>query len=144
MFSIIANSFEARRLPLGRRATVGYSVAMAKANNLRIDYIELGCSDTGRVKRFYGEVFGWSFEDWGPDYVAFSDPRIGGGGFSKAHPTGGSPLVILYAEDLEGVEQKIRAAGGTIVVATFPFPGGRRFHFADPEGNVLAVWSDPV
>jgi hypothetical protein len=25
---------------------------------------------------------------------------------------------------------------------TFSFPGGRRFHFADPEGNVLAVWSE--
>jgi hypothetical protein len=117
---------------------------MAKANNLRIDYIEFGCTDTARVKQFYGSVFGWSFEDWGPDYVAFSDSRIGGGGFSKQNQPGGSPLVILYAEDLDEAARKIREHGGVIVVPTFPFPGGRRFHFADPEGNILAVWSDPL
>jgi len=52
------------------------------------------------------------------------------------------PLVILYATDLEAMEAKVTAAGGTITKPIFSFPGGRRFHFADPAGNELAVWSE--
>jgi predicted enzyme related to lactoylglutathione lyase len=129
---------------LAGERTIGYSGPMTKANNLRIDYIEFGCTDTARVKQFYSAVFGWSFEDWGPSYVSFSDPRIGGGGFTTEKEPGGSPLIVLYAEDLAATEKRIQANGGIIVVPTFPFPGGRRFHFADPEGNILGVYSDPV
>jgi predicted enzyme related to lactoylglutathione lyase len=56
--------------------------------------------------------------------------------------TGGGPLVIIYAVDLEAVEASVRANGGTIVQQIFSFPGGRRFHFHDPSANELAVWSD--
>jgi predicted enzyme related to lactoylglutathione lyase len=116
---------------------------MPKANNLRIDYVEFGCTDPARAKQFYNAVFGWQFEDYGPSYTSFSDGRIAGG-FSTEVKPGTTPLVIMYAEDLEGTAAKIEAAGGKIVVPTFDFPGGRRFHFSDSEGNVLAVWSDPV
>jgi predicted enzyme related to lactoylglutathione lyase len=51
-------------------------------------------------------------------------------------------LLVIYATDLAEVQQKINAAGGRIVKDTFSFPGGRRFHFADPNGNELAVWSE--
>lgn len=44
--------------------------------------------------------------------------------------------------EVTDVEAAVRGAGGTIVRPAFSFPGGRRFHFADPSGNVLAVWSD--
>ena len=50
--------------------------------------------------------------------------------------------MILYSEDLEGSVEAVTAAGGTIAEPIYPFPGGRRFHFADPAGNELAVWSD--
>ncbi|MGB7547304.1 MAG: hypothetical protein WBM14_06120, partial [Terracidiphilus sp.] len=53
-----------------------------------------------------------------------------------------APLVVLYSADLAATEAAILAAGGSIVVPTFEFPGGRRFHFADGVGNVLAVWSE--
>jgi hypothetical protein len=53
-----------------------------------------------------------------------------------------SPLVVIYAARLEDVEAKVRQAGGKIVRNTYSFPGGRRFHFSDPSGNELAVWSD--
>jgi len=43
---------------------------------------------------------------------------------------------------LEETEGKITQAGGKIVRKTYAFPGGRRFHFADPSGNELAVWTD--
>ena len=108
----------------------------------RIDYIELSVTDVAAAKRFYGEVFGWRFEDYGPDYASFADGRLTGG-FSKAAPVrAGGPLIVIFAVDLEGVERSVRAGGGRIVRPTFSFPGGRRFHFADPSGNELAVWSD--
>ena len=108
----------------------------------RIDYVELSVTDVAAAKRFYGQAFGWRFEDYGPDYASFADGRLTGG-FSKA-PGGraGGPLIVIFAVDLEAAEQRIEAAGGKIVRPTFSFPGGRRFHFADPSGNELAVWSD--
>jgi predicted enzyme related to lactoylglutathione lyase len=40
------------------------------------------------------------------------------------------------------MQTKVAASGGTIVKEIFSFPGGRRFHFTDPSGNELAIWSD--
>jgi predicted enzyme related to lactoylglutathione lyase len=82
-------------------------------------------------------------EDWGPDYTSFADGRLAGG-FSKVDEVtkGGGVLVVIYAVDLEAVEVAVRAHGGEIVKEIFSFPGGRRFHFTDPSGNELAVWSD--
>jgi hypothetical protein len=54
----------------------------------------------------------------------------------------GGPLVVVYAADLERMEQKVKQAGGNIVKPIFSFPGGRRFHFTDLSGHELAVWSD--
>ena len=45
--------------------------------------------------------------------------------------------MVLYTRDLESALEKVKAAGGTIVKEPFEFPGGRRFHFADPGGNEL-------
>ena len=115
---------------------------MNTENDRRIDYIEFPCTDTARVKGFYGVVFGWGFEDYGPGYTAFHDGRLAGGFTTEARPAADGVLVVLYAADLAATEAKVRRAGGRIVREIFSFPGGRRFHFADPEGNVLAVWSE--
>ena len=109
---------------------------------LRIDYIEFPATDIAATKKFYGDVFGWEFEDYGPDYISFKDGRIAGGFWKAPRVSPEGALVVLYAADLEGTEAKVRAAGGKIVKPTFSFPGGRRFHFADPNGNQLAVWSE--
>src|SRR6266700_7934634 len=93
-------------------------------NDRRMDYIEFGARDIGKTKAFYHAVFGWDFTDYGPDYTSFSDGRLGGG-FTTDRPPGGSPLVVLYAADLEGTRARIEAAGGAIVKDTFSFPGGR-------------------
>lgn len=111
-------------------------------NDRRVDYIEFPATDVAKVKAFYANVFGWKFTDYGPEYTSFEDGRIAGGFWKKDGARGGGPLVVIYAEDLAGVQAQIRAAGGAIVKEIFPFPGGRRFHFADPSGNELAVWSD--
>lgn len=108
----------------------------------RIDYIELPVTDVGRAKRFYSEAFGWTFKDFGDDYSSFKDGRLAGGLRKEDHVVSGGPLVVLYTVKLEAMEEKIKTLGGVVVKETFEFPGGRRFHFADPEGNELAVWSD--
>lgn len=108
----------------------------------RVDYIEFGATDLGETKRFYGGLFDWKFEDYGPDYISFDDGRLAGGFTTMTAVTPGGPLVVIYASDLEGTQSAVEAAGGRIIRPIFSFPGGRRFHFADPNGNELAVWSD--
>jgi hypothetical protein len=107
----------------------------------RIDYIELKVRDIARTRAFYGGAFGWTFTDHGPGYCSFSDGRLDGGFTTDGNPAPGGPLVILYADDLEEMQRRVESAGGKIVKAIFSFPGGRRFHFEDPDGYELAVWS---
>jgi predicted enzyme related to lactoylglutathione lyase len=108
----------------------------------RIDYVELPASDIAATKQFYEAVFGWKFEDWGPDYTSFFDGRLAGG-FTMERPAPATGvLLVLYASDLAAAQGRITGAGGKIVKETFAFPGGQRFHFADPNGNELAVWSE--
>ena len=108
---------------------------------MNIDYIELPALDLASMKRFYGEVFGWEFEDWGPDYMAFSNAGLEGGfARSDKKPTRGGALVILLSDDLDATEKAVEKAGGK-VVAHHEFPGGKRFQFLDPGGNELAVWT---
>jgi predicted enzyme related to lactoylglutathione lyase len=109
-------------------------------NHHKINYIEFTSTDIPKTRQFYSTVFGWSFEEWGPDYISFVGLGIDGG-FMKGEERSGGPLVVLYSSDLEATEQAIVTAGGTITVPIFEFPGGRRFHFSDGAGNVLAVWS---
>ncbi len=105
-----------------------------------IDYIEFAGKPMLETKAFYTTVFGWSFTDYGPDYTAFESATVSGG-FDASVDPGASPLVILYSEKLVATREAVMAAGGRIVKEIFAFPGGRRFHFADPAGNILAVWS---
>jgi predicted enzyme related to lactoylglutathione lyase len=106
----------------------------------KIDYVELPGGDLPAAKAFYTQAFGWKFVDYGPTYAAFDEGLEGG--FDGDAPQGRPPLVVLYAHDLEAIEAKVRAAGGTIAKPIFAFPGGRRFHFRDPAGNEMAVWSE--
>ncbi len=117
------------------------------AHHHKINYIEFSTTDVAKTKTFYGNVFGWEFQDWGPEYVSFSSESGGiGGGFRKGPSPAASgesaPLVVLYSADLTSTQAAIAAAGGSVVVPTFDFPGGKRFHFSDGAGNVLAVWSE--
>lgn len=108
----------------------------------KVDYVEMPSTDLPETKRFYAEAFGWTFTDYGPDYAAF-DEGLDGGFHSGADETGSKvPMVVLYAEDLEAMEARVRAAGAEITRPIFNFPGGRRFHFRDPGGNELAAWSE--
>ena len=107
-----------------------------------IDYIEFNVADIARSKTFYEKAFGWTFTDYGPTYCEFSDGRMKGGFDASGPVTTGGPLVVLYASDLADVQSRVEAAGGKVVKPVFEFPGGRRFHFADPDGYELAVWTE--
>ena len=111
-------------------------------HNRRVDYVEFGASDLAATKAFYQGVFGWQFTDYGPDYTAFSDGRMAGGFTTQSEPSNQGTLVVMYATDLEAIEASVKEHGGKIVKDIFSFPGGRRFHFSDPNGNELAVWTD--
>ena len=111
----------------------------------KINYIEFPSTNIEATKRFFSTVFGWSFIDFGPAYASFENGGIDGGFYQSelaASTENGSVLVVLYSKDLEGTRAKIESQGGTIVKPIFSFPGGRRFHFKDPNGNEYAVWSE--
>ncbi len=107
----------------------------------QIQYIEFLSQDFESIKTFYQQAFDWKFTDYGPEYTAFEGSYVDGG-FAQGEPKQGSVLVILYSKTLEDTLQKVQEAGGNVVKDIFSFPGGRRFHFTDPDGNELAVWSD--
>ena len=106
----------------------------------KIDYVEQPGGNLPVLKAFYADAFGWSFTDYGPGYAAFNEGLDGG--FDADPEARRTPMVILYAKDLEAMQAKVRAAGGVITRAIFSFPGGRRFQFRDPSGNELGVWSE--
>ena len=108
-----------------------------------IDYVEFTVTDVAEAKRFYTAAFDWKFNDYGPDYAGIQGPTQEVGGLRKdASVTAGGPLVVLYSHALDDTLAKVKAAGGRVVSEPYDFPGGRRFHFTDPSGNELAVWSE--
>ena len=111
----------------------------------KISYVEFPSRDIAKTKAFFSTVFGWSFSDYGPDYVSFSNEGLNGGFYKSdlvASTRRGSALLVFFSKTLETTQAKIESAGGSIVKPVFAFPGGRRFHFVDPNGNEYAVWSD--
>ena len=117
-------------------------------HDLKINYVEFPATDIEATKRFYQQAFGWNFQDYGPDYTSFHDGNLAGGFTKGADPAGVGqprtigPIVVIYAVSLEDAYAKVQEAGGKIIRETFGFPGGRRFHFTDPNGNELSVWSE--
>ena len=111
----------------------------------KIDYLEFPSKDISATKLFFSSVFDWSFVDYGPEYTAFSNAGINGGFYQSdlsCSTLNGSVLIVFYSKALEQTQLKIENAGGLIVKPIFSFPGGRRFHFSDLNGNEYAVWSE--
>ena len=111
----------------------------------KINYFEFPAKDIPATKEFFKTVFGWSFIDYGPDYVSIENAGVNGGFFKSdfsASTQNGSVLLVFYSKEIEKTKIKIENARGSIIKPIFSFPGGRRFHFSDPNGNEFAVWSD--
>lgn len=110
-----------------------------------IDYVELAVDDLEQAKAFYAKALGWTFNDYGPDYAGIQDPRNAGqefGGLNPVKPStrGEGVLALVRTDDAEAALASVLAAGGRTVVDLHEYPGGRRFTFADPWGNVLGVY----
>ncbi len=105
----------------------------------KIAYLELPTSDVAAQKLFYGQLFGWTFQDYGEDYAAFSEAGLDGGFNGDPEQKTKAPLAVIETTEIEAMEAKVREAGGKITLPIFAYPGGRRFHFLDPSGNELAV-----
>ncbi|MFV1983268.1 MAG: VOC family protein [Thiohalomonadales bacterium] len=111
----------------------------------KMNYIEFPAKDIEATKTFFSAIFSWSFVDYGHEYTAFSNAGLDGGFFKSdltVSTKNGSALIVFYSKELEKTLAKIENSGGSIIKTIFSFPGGRRFHFADPNGNEYAVWSD--
>ena len=110
----------------------------------RIDYIEIPATDPARARAFFTAMFGWEFQEWGPDYLSFNDGQLDGGIRRADEPAPATGvLLVFYSEDLERDLAKVQDLGASISQQIFEFPGGRRFHFLDPVGNEYAMWSAP-
>ena len=111
-----------------------------------IDYVELTVDDLEQAKAFYGAALGWTFTDYGPEYAGMQDPTHPGQEFGGllVERTGergnGGVLALARTDDADAALASVMAAGGRIVVELHAYPGGRRFTFADPSGNVLGVY----
>lgn len=105
----------------------------------RLYYLELPVADSTRSAAFYGSAFGWAFTEFGPSYAATTTGDTDVGLDSDSQTRVNAPLPVIDTDDLESALAGVIAAGGTIKVPIFAFPGGRRFHFIDPDGHELAV-----
>lgn len=114
-----------------------------------LNNIELPATDMATTKAFYSAVFGWSWTDYGPTYSAADANGVEVGLSSAATPAAPppaddessiGPLVLLQTDDLDAAIAVVTTNGGDIVTRTFDFPGGSRFHFRDPSGNVLGIF----
>jgi predicted enzyme related to lactoylglutathione lyase len=113
-------------------------------NHHAIDYVELPAADLPASRAFYEQAFDWKFNEYGPEYAGIRSPAGDGevGGLDgTAGPERRAPLVLLYSDDLDATVKAVQAAGGRIVKEPYEFPGGRRFHFTDPSGTEMGVYS---
>ena len=105
----------------------------------RINYVELPAADIGAATQFYTAAFGWNLTAFGPSYAATMTGDVDLGLQGDPAEAVAAPLAVIDVDDLAKALDDVVKAGGTIVRPVFAFPGGRRFHFRDPNGNELAV-----
>jgi len=116
---------------------------MSKNNHVSlIEFPIKNLKEIKQVKAFYQQIFGWTFNDWGDDYIDTHASGLPIGFNADKEHRSVQPLTVIYKDHLEDAKQQVLTAGGTITRDIFSFPGGRRFHFRDPFGHELAIWSD--
>lgn len=105
----------------------------------RACFIELPARDIKAAKDFYSKVFDWQMTDFGPSYACTMTGDVDVGLQADAEEATKAPLTVIAVTDLEASLKAVTQAGGKITKPIFSFPGGRRFHFLDPNGNELAA-----
>lgn len=108
----------------------------------RVDYVEIPVTDLDKTRAFFEALYGWKFQEWGPDYYSFNDGRLDGGFRRSDEPAPSSGvLLVFYTDDIDRDYDRVRELGATISQEPFEFPGGRRFHFVEPAGTEFAMWT---
>ncbi len=107
-----------------------------------VEFPAVSPEELQKTTHFFSEVFGWQYKDWGGVYRDTADSGLMSGVIATEQGKPKMPLVVVYVNNLEEAKERIVQAGGTVILDIYPFPGGRRFHFMDPSGNELAVWSE--
>ena len=116
-----------------------------KPRHHMIDYVEFASADPQAMCAFFEATLGWSFEWFGPDYVAFHGAKLEVGIYRAdlaSRSADGGALIVFYSRDLEASEALVLSHGANIIKPVFDCPGGRRLQFAEPTGNEFAFWSN--
>ncbi len=87
-----------------------------------ITYLELPSTDVATDKHFYNTLFGWTFEDFGPEYAAFSNSGIKGGFNGGGDHQPKAPLPVLLTDDLEAMLHNVSAPEEPLRCPSSPSP----------------------
>jgi predicted enzyme related to lactoylglutathione lyase len=110
-------------------------------------HVEIPADDTGRAKRFYGELFGWSFQEVPgfEGYHLFVTPAgqegVGGAIGQRGASAPDTMRTYVHVDSIDALLPRVPDAGGRVVEAKREVPGqGWYAVLADSEGNEIAVW----
>ncbi len=111
-------------------------------------HLEIPADDPERAKRFYGEIFGWSFSDMEgfPDYHLFQTPSGGAGGAVGRRNVNTRSQTMQYVEvdSIDAALARVAELGGTVLVPKEEVPGQGFFAVvSDSEGNEIGLWENP-
>jgi predicted enzyme related to lactoylglutathione lyase len=112
-----------------------------------VAHFSIHADDCQRAKRFYEQLFGWTFEPWGPpDFwrIHTTPDGIHGALQKRREPVSGTGMsgfeCTIAVADIEQTTAGIEAAGGTITLPPFLIDGvGTLAMFKDTEGNVVGA-----
>lgn len=113
-----------------------------------VTWFEVHSADPDRAKAFYGDVFGWTFDDGMPGYSMITQGEgapIGGG---IAHTNGEYPNAAVFMVQVADVGATLRTVvdhGGSAITEAQSTPFGLTFAYAaNPDGSVFGLWCPPA
>jgi uncharacterized protein len=110
-----------------------------------IGWFEVGTADPETAERFYGGLFGWTFQPEGEEYrTAFTAAgQPPSGGLKKQDGTSqGYAIFYVHVEDVARALERAEALGGKTLVPPSDGGDGLTFaHLADPAGNHFGIFA---
>ena len=112
-----------------------------------IAHFSIHASDCQRAKTFYEQVFGWSFEPWGPPnfwLITTSPGGLRGALQERREPVTGKGMIgfecTVSVADVEAIAKEVEAHGGKLTMPPFEIETvGTLITFEDTEGNAVGA-----